>query len=583
MSRKPMPALPIRARKVNEEAAAKLSAQGIDEFLARLYASRGVRDVMELKTVGKPLLSWKMLKGAAQAARVLADAIAAKEKIVIVADYDSDGATSCAICYLALKTMGASVDFAVPNRFTDGYGLTPPVVKKVHEEFRPSIIVTVDNGISSVDGIDCANALGIRVVVTDHHLPGETIPNAEVIVNPNQPGCEFPSKNMAGCGVAFYVMAALREELKARGALPEESAPIQTLLDMVAIGTIADVVSLDENNRLLARLGLDRIRQGKAHPGVAAMFMVSRRSMPRATSKDVGFAIGPRINAAGRLDDMAIGIKCLISDDFPAALELALKLNDLNSERKNIESGMQEEAAEQVWNRTHSSAICVFNESFHEGVIGIVAGRIKEREHRPTIVFAPAGEAGMIKGSGRSIPGFHFRDALHMVHQKKPYLLSKFGGHAMAAGMSIQKEHYEEFCSEFSAVAEGMLTEDILDRYVLTDGDLPGEWISLDFAERLAVDVWGQGFPEPLFTSRFKIVSQDLIKEQHLKLQLEKDGYVFQAMWFFQSEKFKSSDIEAVYTIEPGEWRGEVFVQLQIAQASELPDDDLSVDPRLGA
>lgn len=582
MSRKPMPALPIRARKVNEEAALKLSSQGVDEFLARLYASRGVGDVFELKTTGKPLLSWKLLKGAGQAAQVLANAIAAKEKIVIVADYDSDGATSCAICYLALKTMGANVDFAVPNRFTDGYGLTPPVVQKVHDEFHPSIIVTVDNGISSNDGIDLANALGIRVVVTDHHLPGAVIPKAEVIVNPNQPGCAFPSKNMAGCGVAFYVMAALREELKTRGTLPEEAAPIQTLLDMVAIGTIADVVSLDENNRLLARLGLDRIRQGKAHPGVAAMFMVSRRSMPRATSKDVGFAIGPRINAAGRLDDMSIGIKCLISDDFPAALELALKLNDLNSERKNIESGMQEEAAEQVWNKGLTSAICVFNEDFHEGVIGIVAGRIKEREHRPTIVFAPAGEAGMIKGSGRSIPGFHFRDALDMVHKKKPYLLSKFGGHAMAAGLSIKKEHYEEFCVEFNAIAESLLSEDILDRYVLTDGDLPGEWISLDFAERLAVDVWGQGFPEPLFTSRFKIVSQDLIKEQHLKLQLEKDGYIFQAMWFFQGQKFKSSHIEAVYTIEPGEWRGEVFVQLQIAQASELPDDDSAELPEQG-
>jgi single-stranded-DNA-specific exonuclease len=576
VSRKPMPPLPVRQRRVDEAAASKLAGQGVEEIIARLYSSRAVTDVQEVKTAGKPLLSWRLLKGAAESAVILADAIKAREKIVIVADYDSDGATSCAICFLALKGMGARVEFEVPNRFRDGYGLTEPVVQRVHDDHHPSVIVTVDNGISSVAGIDLANALGIKVVVTDHHLPGDTIPKAASIANPNQPGCEFPSKSMAGCGVAFYVMAALREELKNRGELPDSSEPVQTLLDLVAIGTIADVVNLDENNRRLARMGLDRIRQGKARPGVAALFTVARRSMPRATSKDVGFAVGPRINAAGRLDDMSIGIRCLISDDFQEALELALQLDDLNTARKNIETGMQEEAADQVWNRDLSNAICVYDQSFHEGVIGIVAGRIKEREHRPTIVFAPAQEEGMIKGSGRSIPGFHFRHALDMIHKRKPYLLSKFGGHAMAAGLSIKKEHYDEFRHEFDAVASGLLTEDVLERYALTDGDLPGEWISLDLAERLATDVWGQGFPEPQFYSRFAVVSQKLIKDQHLKLELEKDGYIFQAMWFFQNQLFKASSIDAVYTIDAGEWRRETFAQLLISQASERDDEEAS-------
>lgn len=575
MARKPLPVLPVRERPVDLKVVGKLQEQGVDEFFARLFAAREVKDFEELRSVKKPLLSWRLLKGAQGAATLLADVIRDGKKIVIVADYDSDGATSCAICYLGLKGMGANVGFAVPNRFVHGYGLTAPVVEMVRREQAPDVIVTVDNGISSFDGIALAKSLGIKVVVTDHHLPGDRMPDADEIVNPNQPGCDFPSKNMAGCGAAFYVMAALREELKARGCLPATSEPVQTLLDFVAIGTIADVVKLDENNRLLARMGLERIRQGKAHPGVAALFTVARRSMPRATSKDVGFAIGPRINAAGRLDDMSIGIRCLISDNFQEALELALRLDDFNVERKKIENEMQEDASAQLWTRPEGNpnAICVFNENFHEGVIGIVAGRIKEREHRPTIVFAPAQEPGLIKGSARSIPGFHFRDALDVVHKRKPYLLSKFGGHAMAAGLTIKKEHFEEFKAEFDSIAKGWLTEDVLDRYVLTDGDLPGEWITLDMAERLATEVWGQGFSEPQFYSRFKVRSQRLIKEQHLKLELEKDGCVFEAIWFFQGETFKSSEIEAVYTVEPGEYRGDTFVQLLIAQARECADE----------
>lgn len=564
--------MPVRERLVDASVVRSLRAEGVDDFFAKIYAARGVLSASELKATGKPLLSWRLLKGAANAAKILADAIMAKKKIVIVADYDSDGATSCAICHLGMKGMGADVSYAVPDRFIHGYGLTPPVVRLVHEEFAPHIIVTVDNGISSCDGIELARELGIKVVVTDHHLPGDKIPNAEEIVNPNQPGCGFPSKNMAGCGVAFYVMAALRDELKSRGALPGDCAPIQELLDFVAIGTIADVVKLDENNRLLARMGLERIRHGKAHPGVAALFTVAGRSMPRATSKDMGFAIGPRINAAGRLADMSIGIRCLVSDDFQEALELALALDDLNVKRKEIESGMQEEAWAQLADVGDASAICVFDKEFHEGVIGIVAGRIKETAHRPTVVFAPAQEEGLIKGSGRSIPGFHFRDALDVIHKKKPQLLSKFGGHAMAAGLTIRGVDFEAFKAEFQAVAKGLLTEDVLERYVLTDGDLPGEWISLDLAERMATEVWGQGFLEPLFSSRFQIKSQRLIKEQHLKMELMKDGKVFEAMWFFQSQPFRSTEIDAVYSIEPTSFRNDTFVQLLIAQATECAD-----------
>lgn len=576
MARTTMPALPVRKRSVDTQLESELQGMGYDPLMSKILGSRELGSSAEARTSGKPLLPWKLLKGAPEAAAMLADAIMAGQKIVIVADYDSDGATSCAVGIKALQSMGANVDFDVPNRFLHGYGLTPPVVEQVWERQRPDIIITVDNGISSHDGIKRAHELGMKVLVTDHHLPGATLPPADCIVNHNQPGCEFPSKNMAGVGVIFYVMAALRDELKARGALPEDALPPQALLDYVAIGTIADVVKLDENNRLLARLGLDRIRHGKAHPGVAALFAVARRSMPRATSKDIGFAIGPRINAAGRLEDMSIGIRCLVCDDFQVALELALQLDDLNTARKNIENDMQAEAMVALWKHAGPppNAISVYHDSFHEGVIGIVAGRIKEREHRPTVVFAPAKEGSYLKGSGRSIPGFHFRDALDLVHKRNPGLLVKFGGHAMAAGLTINEGSFEQFKAEFEKVAGELLTEEALARFVLTDGDVPAEDITLEFAERAASEVWGQGFPEPLFASRFTIRSQRLIKESHLKMELEKEGFVFDAIWFFRDKVFESSEIDAVYSIEPGEFKGEVFVQLQIAQAIEAQSSE---------
>lgn len=572
MARALVPFLPVKLREMDEAKVAHLKSEGVESVLARVFAAREVGSLREANSFNRALLSWKSMKGIDAATEMLVNAIRAQQKIVIVADYDSDGATSCAIGITALRSYGANIDFAVPNRFVHGYGLTAGVVAQVWEKQKPEIIITVDNGISSHDGINAAHKLGIKVLVTDHHLPPPTLPDADVIVNPNQPGCEFASKSMAGCGVIFYVVAATRERLKSQGMLPEGALPAQALLDFVAIGTIADVVKLDENNRALARLGLDRIRQGKAHPGVAALFAVARRNMVRATSKDIGFAVGPRINAAGRLDDMSIGIRCLISNDFQEALELALKLDDLNVARKQIEAGMQEQATATMWKSPGAlpDAICVFNEEFHEGVIGIVAGRIKEREHRPTIVFAPAQEPGLVKGSARSIPGFHMRDALDMVHKRAPELLQKFGGHAMAAGLTIKREHFEAFSKTFTQVAGELLTEEMLARYVLTDGDVAAEVITLDLAERLAMEVWGQGFPEPLFSSTFHIRTQRLIKESHLKMELEKDGQVFDAMWFFKDKLIEAEEIEAVYSVEPGEYRGDVFVQLQINQAQGI-------------
>ena len=565
------PALPVHTRPINKELLNELNAHGYMPAMSRIFAARDILTAKEVTQAGKQLLQWRDMKGAVPAVEILCEALATGQKIVVVADYDSDGATSCAIAVRALKSFGGQVSFAVPNRFIHGYGLTSSVVEQVWNTSHPELIITVDNGISSHDGIKTAHKYGIKVLVTDHHLAPSTLPDADCIVNPNQPGCQFPSKNMAGCGVVFYIMAGLRETLKGRGILPASACSASELLDYVAIGTIADVVKLDENNRLLARLGLERIRQGRAHPGVAALFSVARRSMPRATSKDIGFAIGPRINAAGRLDDMSIGIKALLSDDFQEALELALTLDDLNKTRKAIESNMADEAQIELaaWEGPVPAGICIYGKEFHEGVIGIVAGRIKEKEHRPTIVFAPSQEAGYLKGSGRSIPGFHLRDALDVLHKRHLNLLPKFGGHAMAAGMSIPAERFEEFKASFEQVCSELLTEEALARCVLTDGDLPSNEMTINLAEKIATEVWGQGFLEPLFSSRFNVLEQKLINNAHLKLVLEKEGAEFSAMWFFRDKLLGSSCIDAVYTIEAAEFKGDEYVSLQINQAVE--------------
>lgn len=565
------PILPVQARTAPESALNALIQEGLDPELAKIYASRGVAEIGQVTSKMKSLLHWSRLKGASEFAVKMADAIAAGKKIVVVADYDSDGATSCVIAVHALRKMGAEVDFAVPNRFTHGYGLTSPVVEWVAAEMNPKIIVTVDNGISSFDGIQLAHEMGIEVFVTDHHLAGATVPPADVIVNPNQPGCDFPSKSMAGCGVIFYAIAALKDELLRREKLPQ-GFNINEYLDLVAVGTVADVVKLDDNNRMLARLGLTRIRQGRARPGLQALFQVSRRSIQRATTKDFGFSVAPRINAAGRLDDMSIGIKCLLSEDYGQAMELALQLDTLNVARKTIEQEMHEEALADLADQdaTDRFSRAVFHEEFHEGVIGIVAGRIKERCHRPTIVFANGQEEGLIKGSARSIPGFNIRNGLDWVHKKNPGLIAKFGGHAMAAGLTIRKDGFAQFQESFEQVCSEWLTEEALQRYVWVDDELPARLMGVDTAELLEAEVWGQGFPEPLFCSEFQVVSQRIMKEAHLKMRLFRDGLEFDAIWFFRATPMESDRVKVVYSLATNEFRNDVTLQLMVQQAEDV-------------
>lgn len=560
-------ALPIKKRKSRNWK--KISEKNVPEVLARLFDARGINDANSVILSGKKLLPWTSMKGIEEGVDRLVTAIKKKEKIVIVADYDSDGATSCAIGMLALKSFGALVDFKVPNRFVHGYGLSVTVVNEVVQDFNPSVLVTVDNGISSIDGVNRANELGVDVIVTDHHLPlnDGSLPKAKAIINPNQPGCEFSSKNLAGCGVIYYLMAALRAKLEQEKLLKEGAAPIQNWLDLVAIGTIADVVKLDENNRLIARMGLDRIRNGNAHPGVAALFTVAKRKTGKATSSDIGFAIGPRINAAGRLDDMSVGIKCLIEDDFAKALELALTLDDLNQERKAIEQEMQNEANIMVWEgqEKFKSSIALKSKDFHEGVIGIVAGRIKEREHRPTIVFAPGQEPGLLKGSGRSIPGFHLRDALDLVYKMNPNLIVKFGGHAMAAGLTIKEEFFEDFQEAFDEVCSAGLTAEMLERFILTD-ELSPENMTVNTVELIQQEVWGNGFEEPIFALDMKVKSQRVLKDTHLKLELEKEGMIFDAIWFNCNELVGDEIVTVVFSLSINDFRNTQTVQLQIRQ-----------------
>ena len=443
---------------------------GIHPVLARVYAARGLTDPRELETGLQALVPPGALRQIDAAAVYLADAIAAGKKMTIVADYDCDGATACATAIRGLTALGARVDYIVPNRFEYGYGLTPEIVELTAREKAPDIIITVDNGIASIDGVAAAKARGIDVVVTDHHLPGDALPDARVIVNPNQPECGFPSKHLAGVGVVFYVLLALRAELRRRGVFDAQTQPkLDNLLDLVALGTVADVVKLDTNNRILVAQGLKRMRAGRMHAGVAALFRVAGREARCASPFDLGFALGPRLNAAGRLEDMALGIECLITDDEGRAWAIAQELNDINLKRREIEADMQGTALLHLddFEPADASTIAVFDDGWHQGVIGIVASRLKEKFYRPTITFAPAGD-GWIKGSGRSIPGFHLRDALDLVSKKVPGLIDKFGGHAMAAGLSIRGDHFDTFAQAFEAVGRAWLTEAQLERVVET-------------------------------------------------------------------------------------------------------------------
>ena len=541
---------------------------GIHPVLARVYAARGLADPRELASDLAALVPPGALRQIDAAATYLADAIAAGKKMTIVADYDCDGATACATALRGLWAMGAKVDYIVPNRFEYGYGLTPEIVELTARQTAPDIIITVDNGIASIDGVAAAKARGIDVVVTDHHLPGEALPDARVIVNPNQPECGFPSKHLAGVGVVFYVLLALRAELRRRGVFDAQTQPkLDNLLDLVALGTVADVVKLDTNNRILVAQGLKRMRAGRMHAGVAALFRVAGREARCASPFDLGFALGPRLNAAGRLEDMSLGIECLITDDEGRAWAIAQQLNDINLKRREIEADMQGTALLHLddFDPAHASTIAVFDDGWHQGVIGIVASRLKEKFYRPTITFAPAAD-GWIKGSGRSIPGFHLRDALDLVSKKVPGLIDKFGGHAMAAGLSIRADHFAAFADAFEAVGRAWLTEAQLERIVETDGPLEDDFYSTQFVELLDGQVWGQGFAPPVFCDEFRVVSQRILKDKHLKLLLERNGRRYDAIWFGHTDAL-GEKARVAFRLDANEYNGVTKVQLLVEHA----------------
>ena len=541
---------------------------GVHPVLARLFASRGLSDARELSSELGSLMAPSGLLHIGAAAVFLADAIAAGKKMCIVADYDCDGATACAVALRGLRAMGATVDFIVPNRFEYGYGLTPEIVELTAREKSPDIIVTVDNGIASIDGVLEAKRRGIDVVITDHHLPGDRLPDARVIVNPNQPECGFPSKHLAGVGVVFYVLLALRAEMRSRGIFDAQTQPkLDSLLDLVALGTVADVVKLDANNRILVAQGLKRMRAGRMHAGVAALFRVAARAPRTASPFDLGFALGPRLNAAGRLDDMSLGIECLVTDDEGRAWAIAQQLNEINLKRREIEAGMQDAALLHLdaFEPSASNTISVFDESWHQGVIGIVASRLKEKFFRPTITFAPGAE-GWIKGSGRSIPGFHLRDALDLVSKRAPSLIEKFGGHAMAAGLTIRADAFDAFSEAFEAVGRAWLDTAQLERIIETDGPLEDAYYTTEFIDIMDGQVWGQGFAPPIFCDEFRVVSQRSLKERHLKLQLERNGQRYDAIWFGHTASM-GERARVAFRLDANEYNGVTRVQLMVEHA----------------
>lgn len=552
----------VAQRSVSSEAFAALARAGVPPVLARIYAARGVASPRELQAEFRHLLPAPGLRGIDAAAELLADAVRDGRRIVIVADYDSDGATACAVGMGALRAFGATVDYLVPNRFEYGYGLTPEIVRLARDAKRPDLLVTVDNGIASLDGVAEANRLGIGVLVTDHHLPGDGLPEALAIVNPNQPGCGFPSKCLAGVGVIFYVMLALRAELRRCGAFAARPEPnLADFLDLVALGTVADVVKLDHNNRILVQQGLKRIRAGRARPGVAALFECAGRDIRRASVYDLGFILGPRLNAAGRLDDMSRGIECLLCDDGTRAQKLAADLDALNRERRAIEADMQEAALAAVSEIDGNGySLCLARDDWHQGVIGILASRLKERLHRPVIAFAPDGK-GCLKGSGRAIPGIHLRDALDLVAKRCPGLLVKFGGHAAAAGLTIREEDFDRFADAFDGVARELLSPADLDEIIETDGFLQGAELSLETARLLADEVWGQGFPPPRFGGEFAVLGQRVVGEKHLKLKLGSDGHRFDAILFSETGPLPAR-IHAVYRLSVNEYGGAESLEL---------------------
>lgn len=565
----------LRRREVDESA--ELPAD-LPPLLRRLYASRGVRSAQDLERSVKGMLPWQQLSGVEKAVDILYNAFREGTRIIVVGDFDADGATSTALSVLGMRSLGCdNISYLVPNRFEDGYGLSPEVVDQAHAR-GAQLIVTVDNGISSHAGVDHARALGIPVVVTDHHLPGETLPAAEAIINPNLPDCDFPSKSLAGVGVAFYLMLALRTFLRDKGWFDERGiAPpnLADLLDLVALGTVADVVPLDANNRILTWQGLSRIRAGKCRPGIKALLEVSRRDAQKLAASDLGFALGPRLNAAGRLDDMSVGVALLLCDNIGEARVLANELDALNQTRKEIEQGMQAEALTlceklERSRETLPGGLAMYHPEWHQGVVGILASRIKERFHRPVIAFAPAGD-GTLKGSGRSIQGLHMRDALERLDTLHPGLMIKFGGHAMAAGLSLEEAKFDLFQQRFGELVTEWLDPSLLQGEVVSDGPLSAAEMTMEVAQLLRdAGPWGQMFPEPLFDGRFRLLQQRLVGERHLKVMVEPvgggpllDGIAFNidtACWPDNGVR----EVELAYKLDINEFRGNRSLQIII-------------------
>jgi single-stranded-DNA-specific exonuclease len=577
----------LHVRDVPPRTAFALEQSGVHPLLARLFAARGVRSAEELDDTMGHLLPPASLHGSAEAARLLADAIEGGQRIVVVADYDCDGATACAVALRGLQMLGAPstrLSYVVPDRQRHGYGLTPAIVDLACVDDardgrpRPDLLITVDNGIASLAGVAHARARGLAVLVTDHHLPARdagagdavVLPDANVIVNPNQPACSFASKALAGVGVMFYVLLAARAELRARGRFDVATQPrLDALLDLVALGTVADVVRLDANNRRLVAQGLKRVRSGRMQAGLAALFRAAARRPECASTFDFGFALGPRLNAAGRLADMTLGIECLLTDDPARAAELAGELDRINRERRDVESGMREQAealAEALMPAgVPPSALTLFDAGFHEGVVGIVAGRLKDRLHRPTFVFA-VGADGLLKGSGRSIAGFHLRDALDLVSKRHPGVLRKFGGHAMAAGATIAREDIETFAAALAAVAEEWLSPAALSRVLATDGPLSPEWFNAATVAALDAQVWGQGFEAPTFCDEVDVVQQRLVGEKHLRLRVRHAGTLRDAIWFGRAEPV-GDRVRIAYRLCIDEFQGQQRLQMVIEAA----------------
>ena len=544
-----------------------LQEEGNCPAIARVLPARAIETVEDLKPDWRAMLAPQKLDGTTNAAKLLADAIEQNKKIMIVADYDCDGATACAVAIRGLRAMGAKVDYIVPDRFIYGYGLTPEIVD-LAARHSPEVILTVDNGMASIEGVKRASELGIDVIITDHHLPGQTLPAAQCIVNPNTPGCAFPSKNLAGVGVMFYVLMALRAELRTRGRFNQQTQPkLNALVDLVALGTVADVVKLDRNNRILVEQGLNLVRRGLTQPGLAALFEVAGRPLAQAKARDFGFVIAPRINAAGRLDLMNAGIECLISDDPTIAKDFAIKLDEFNRERRELELNMQWDAR-MLLNRENFAdrhTITLFEPGWHQGIVGLVASRVKDSRHRPTVAFASAGE-DELKGSGRSIEGVHLRDMLDLVTKKAPGIIKKFGGHAMAAGLTIEANALDAFTEAFEEVVTENTDPDTFERHVLVDGPLTSDEINESLIDAINAQSWGQGFLPPLFANEFKVLRQTALKGGHLKLVLEMpDGMRFSAIYFRRAAEIPTRAVLA-YRPEINEWMGRRNIQLVVEQ-----------------